>query len=1300
MKLKHKRSLMWILFIPLVVVALLQGFLPFSVLFFSDMKDTLENNAIGMDSHMIETRSVVLQNAMLEQWSNIREEQDYLDGTLDAFLLRSNKEIEDFLSDRALQKSFLKLVFPDMVDILQNGNYCGLFMVLANDAPTDEKSTYNGFMLRDSDPASRTASNTDLLLARGDKELAHGEFISLDTSWSTTFELAGSGKRASDDFFYVPYLTANENKDVDMKNLGYWSKPFVLEDDSLDSSRMLTYSLPLIHDGVIYGVVGTAVTINQLNIYFPARDLDAQLNSGYVLAIEHEDGSYEQVAGSGALYDTVCRRDGSFRLAETRTDNLNAVEDAVIGDQKIYGIKSPLTLYSNNVPYEDTSWVLCGFVTEDSIYGVGNQVFRGILMAILVCSSISIVVLVFLVKGVTRPVELLMKSVQGGLEGLEAFEPSNINEVDELHGVIKKLTLAQKEAADRTLEEKERYRVAVESSSDIFFTYRAKEKTLEIVNSEKYDGSWDFKRSNPFPMDETIYYEDQPIINNIRLTPMEKIDVEVRLKVPSDTEYRWYRILGSTFYDADKSNSKIVGSITDIHDRKLLIYNREMKQLLDPVTGFYRYKYGLNHIKNARMANAVGALVLLDVADFKYINENFGLTFGDVVLEELARIINRHCEKAGCDKAVKARAGADEVLVWLPGYTAQEALGLLVEMLKAFGALVREEEFVLYFNAGIVQTDEAAQETMEQLLDKAKLALKHGKNTKSKLQVYEDGLEGDGAEYRFGKLVAHGYSKQVSLPSLALALFDRRGSVNLVLDLLAARMSEAWSIDNVIITTFTRDYMSSSVSYTWKAFGDGNIEDELTHCRENEFLSFWKENENNLVQSINKKLLKSPLFSFMPKIKKGIAIHMTDDGMYSGTIFIAGVNPELLQKEELAKNIGELGAIIQNRINLNRHDKSAQAKSEFLARMSHEIRTPMNGIIGMTEIALRENQTEERRLDCLRKVRSSSDYLLGLLNDILDMSKIESGKMQLVEQDFDLNKLLSDIRVILDAKLSEKRQSFVLDVNLSHKHFHGDMLRINQVLINILGNAIKFTGEGGMIRLHVIEKKAADGMSEITFSIKDNGIGISEKDQLRIFQSFEQVNNPELNTQGTGLGLAISSRLVRLMGSEIKLESRPGAGSTFYFTLKLKPLELKRNVVEKSVKKLDFEGTRVLVAEDNELNMEIIRCILEDYGIEVTEAADGLAVIEKYAASSEYYYDLILMDIMMPNMNGLDAAKTIRSTERADSVTLPIYAMSANAFDEDEKRSLEAGMNGHLSKPINIKELEGVLMKIADKVRR
>lgn len=377
------------------------------------------------------------------------------------------------------------------------------------------------------------------------------------------------------------------------------------------------------------------------------------------------------------------------------------------------------------------------------------------------------------------------------------------------------------------------------------------------------------------------------------------------------------------------------------------------------------------------------------------------------------------------------------------------------------------------------------------------------------------------------------------------------------------------------------------------------------------------------------------------------------------------------------------------------------AKSDFLSHMSHDIRTPINGIMGMTDIALKNLDDRSRVLDCLKKIEGSSGHLLSLVNDVLDMSRIESGKTRISHEPMDLRRTVEHCASIITGQLSGRDVELVEAYSpLVHPRVFGDELHLRQVLINILGNAVKFTPDGGKIYFRLQELDAEGNTARFRLEVEDTGIGMKPEFLPHIFEAFAQEDGGTRSTYtGTGLGMAITKKFVDLMGGTIAVESRVNVGTCFRLEL---PMEIDRRMqveAETDVPEMDLAGLRVLVAEDNELNLEIARYILENRGIEMVPAADGQEALEAFAASPPGFFDGILMDVMMPVMDGLASTRAIRALERGDAKTIPIVAMTANAYDEDKRRCLEAGMNAHLAKPVDEETLFRVLAQYIGAVR-
>lgn len=1294
---KKKKSLWNIFLIPILIIVFVQGAVPFLTLIFSGIRSNMENAVIGLDSHTVENRKVVLENDMIEQWSSVYKESDSLSSALTKVLSNHQMDMQGFMGSGKVQEEYLETVFYDMVEVLQYNSTSGIFLVLGNDGDTDSEGEYKGFWVRDSDPQTKTASRTDLLMERGSKVLSQNMSISLDTSWHTDFHFQGNGKRDADDFFYQPYITAENYVDsrTSMENLGYWSKPFILEEFYKDNHKMITYSAPLVYDKTVYGVLGIEVGVNDLTKFFPVKDLDSDLNAGFALVVDHGNGNYEGIAGEGALYDAVSRDGSDFVLEEPVQENLRLVQGAAIGKQQIYGLVSNLELYSRNVPYEDTQWALCGFVTEDSVYGLISDVYERILGAILGSALMAVILVYFLVQYATEPVYHLVESVRGGVKGIHGFQESGIQELDELHKVIENLTDTQMQTENQLLEEKERYRIAVESSQDAFFTYKCKEKLLEIVNSKGNDGVWDCGKHPEFLDNDSIHPADKAKLVNAVKSSDGVLDVDFRLQ-HANGEFQWVNLSGSITFDENKERSRVVGCIHNVHQHKLLEQAQKRKQIYDSITSFYRLGSGLEVVETLCRDDPEGVLVLLEIQQFSKIDERYGLIFGDIILEQFAGLLVKRFQEDGLNGGIYIRAGADQMLVWLPVCTTGPIVRSVQGLEKDFGALTDEKHLSLSLKCGIAVT--GSRNSLSEALEQTKTALTAARHGKQEIIFYEELSTEEKAcavDVAFAEVASLERLKEMTLSSIALNLFDRDGDTSVVLDILALKLQEKYHLTDIVITHFNGEYMVNNLLYCWKTWEKKDGWDGMVHCSEKQYQHFVETQEMQQLLTSGESIRKEPLIQPFASGRNDIVFHMTDNGQYSGSIVFRDIDQDVLEKKEECKCLEEISAIIQNRLNLERHDLSAKAKSDFLARMSHEIRTPMNGIIGMTEIALKDGQTEERRIDCLRKIEYSSEYLLGLINDILDMSKIESGKMRLIEEKCNLMEMIQGLRPLLEAKLNENNIQYIADIQLKNHWFMADSLRLNQVLVNLLGNALKYSRPDGHVWLTVRETEEEKGFSNLYFQVRDDGIGIAPEKQQLIFRQFEQADNSEnARKQGTGLGLAISRRIVRMMDSDIKLESEPGKGSSFSFNVKLQPVSGEKTTVTSQPEEISFPGKRILVVEDNELNMEIICTILENYGIKTEQAVNGKEAVRRMEESVPGYYDMIFMDIMMPEMDGLEATRTIRNLDREDCKKIPIYAMSANAFDEDVKRSLASGMNGHLSKPVNLQVLEKTLQKV------
>ena len=398
---------------------------------------------------------------------------------------------------------------------------------------------------------------------------------------------------------------------------------------------------------------------------------------------------------------------------------------------------------------------------------------------------------------------------------------------------------------------------------------------------------------------------------------------------------------------------------------------------------------------------------------------------------------------------------------------------------------------------------------------------------------------------------------------------------------------------------------------------------------------------------------------------------------------------------DLSDRTGEHQTTLAVEAALEVAEKASKAKTDFLSNMSHDIRTPMNAIIGITTLMKNELHQPEKLAEHLAKLESSGQLLLGIINDILDMSRIESGKTTLNVEKMNLPRQISQLDSVIRQQAGQRRQTFTVETHVQHENVLGDPNRLKQVLMNIRSHAVKYTPNGGHIRLEIDELTHTEHYTKYRFVVQDNGIGMSEEFQKTLFEPFTREEKSGTNkVQGTGLGMAITKSIVDLMGGTIHVESTTGKGTQFEVVLEF-PIDTEADTVQETQVPPEEEenasplsGMKFLCAEDNAINAEILEMLLEANGASCTICSNGQEIVDAFTSVKPGDYDMILMDVQMPVMDGLEATRRIRSSENPLGRTIPILAMTANAFLEDMQKSKEAGMDEHLSKPVDISALE------------
>lgn len=633
----------------------------------------------------------------------------------------------------------------------------------------------------------------------------------------------------------------------------------------------------------------------------------------------------------------------------------------------------------------------------------------------------------------------------------------------------------------------------------------------------------------------------------------------------------------------------------------------------------------------------------------------------------------------------------------------EEELGGLLDLYN-----VVEPDAMMYFrNAGIVRQnvkpDQAVAEFLEQAEPDRGILDAHISSVTDKqvFDIYMKVAFDDGTE---GYLVKEYRTMEIA-DQFTLTFYDNTGFSYLV-----NRNGD------IMVRPRHRNSNTSEANLFDMVSGAGNNGEEIAQFRQNmqEMESGWavfRYNGRGMVFCYEPLRADSEwmLVSIVPED----VIQDEADSILRQTLFFSGTAVALIllvlgifygiKMRENAEHTRELQKAFE------RADMASEAKGRFLMNMSHDIRTPLNGIIGMTAIAQEHMEDRGRIEDCLSKIKTSGIQLLSLVNDVFDMTQIENGKILLKEEAFCLSRLFEDVTALMRPQAQEAG----LEMTVSSKGpadewTKGDPLRIRQIFINIISNAVKYTEEGGRIELALIRNpdgNPGEGFGSYRFICTDTGIGMEPEFLKHMFEPFERHRNTTASRiAGTGVGLTITKGLLDLMGGTVTAESEPGKGSVFTVEFCLKTCEAVKEepeVLEETAEPeireqeepVDYTKKRVLLVEDNELNMEIAEELIGITGVQIEKASDGQNAVEMFAASPCGYYDLIFMDIQMPVMDGYEATRRIRGMERGDAAGLPIFAMSANAFAEDVENSLLAGMNGHIAKPIDLDSIEKVLVQ-------
>lgn len=1244
--------------------------------------------------------SELLKEELLE-YSDMSDEVYAANVVLSDVLNTRGLNAKAFLSDPGAQSLFIEKYAGNLIDYMSECSPSGVFMVLCGDDDFTSDS-YKGLFIKDADPSS--SDDVDTLMTRGNKSVSVHYNIPLDINWTSDFAFSKSDA-VKYRFFIKPVTDARKDPSKKSSYYGYWADSFVFDDGSND--RIITYSLPLIYENQVYGVIGITLSCDKVNELLGNQDPDMGLllisSKQY---IENEELSGIVQASSGISSIKNLSPGSQIRFVPAKYSDIAYTTDGIeLDDGRAYCTVSAVRFYSRNAYYNNT-WYVAAVESEKSIYSAYDFMRRhfNITMAVmsvfgLVCAAAFVGVIIRTFKKFRDGVKQLAE--KGKTESEVTFK---IDSVRELFSQISDITEECREALLCYDGEHELCSIALKSSNSSLVEYMTADDVFVIFHFDT-DKKNCFARRSVYKdfrkrviEGETCPEED---INTLLAFLDGEMDEPFRARIyGKNGEITWNLVSGKAVR-INGEVARVVACIQNITEQVL----EEQRQLAlksrDKITGFYDNEYG--YILAKKQALESGGKFAIVIFSLKNVNEfirSEGSYYFNGVMEEIAAIIRLFKSEGN----IIWRMSVSDIAVYVPN---NEDRYENDNMKKALSYIDRvyfsENDPSIYCGIGVFQGGEASK--FSDAVDNARLAslacemplyprITYYREAQFDLSVRAKLASANYESSAGVSELENEYNPTENMVSYTINMLEKSKKLTNAIDIIFRKIGRMLELERIAFFDMNSDRHSVRVFRQWSKYDKAKFIDSAFSLGDGykELVDLLSAEEiiladKNFYASSNE---LSAFISMLRDNGKTLITPVFHNG--APYAFLAFCAVEREHRESATKSVAELSKVISAQVISSRTASENVARSEFFSKMSHEIRTPMNAVMGITRILLDSCELNDETRDYVEKIDSSSHYLLELINSNLDLSKIESGKMTVNSIPFDLQTLIDDTETIIRVQTERKGIYFEVKGTVEHRYVFGDSLKLRQVLINILGNALKFTSEGG-ITLTVDEVGADDGKVKLHFSVKDMGIGISQENIEKIFDSFEQLDGRiTAKYGGTGLGLAISNAYVAMMGGKLDVESELGKGSEFHFDLEL-PIADKSKVESEAAEDEDvvIEGSRLLLAEDDEMNRMIARKLLENDGLIVETAENGEIAVNMFAESEEKHYDAILMDIRMPIMDGLEATRKIRGLDRADARSVPIIALTANAFDEDIKKSAQSGMNGHLSKPIDIRQIRKVL---------
>ena len=1312
-----KSTLMKRLIVPMIAASLVQSLLFYFILSFSGAIDRLDRSGENLLKESNSKRAVYLETEMLSRWSNLSNIAEAAEKACRKITAENGITAGELLESKEFRTMFLDGISGEMLNTMRINSVNGVFAVLANNASIPDRNKYDiydGIYFNDGDTSNNPSNYSDIILARGPGQIADRFSIPSDIMWNENYENTENGENM--EFFFKPVEMAYSRSDLQAKDLGVWNSIFYhYSNIEYGQENIVTYAEPIIVDGVILGSAGISLNMEHIaELISPVGSGWSGSSGFYFFAEENIPGEnrFKVNCISGNNNEITSYTEEIFCLESIGKNNIYSIQNENINGSQAYCAFERLNLYGENSPYDRGTFIVGAAMGESDLYRNSWEMRKNLLTAFFISVIICSAAMYVTARLIVKPIKKLAENVSRAADGSAIdIVDTNITEIHDLSVTLNDLNRKNVQYGGELIAERERYLIALSSMNDHIIEYDCVNDIfcIHYFISSKDGGSVKLRRFENFRrlIDDGKICPEDGMSAMLKFISTDAAENGLYIKVYASSgkdKILWFFAKGKAIYDGGKL-IKVIASSKDVTAEK----ERERKSLekkrRNKITGFYNNDYGsiLTSRFMVEMRHKTSVSAVVSIVQFKEFLNKYGTAFCDAVLEEAAVVIRKNISD-GCTVYHGKKSG---LIILTPIGSRDEARELFGKIIDGIENIYGGGSNGIHIDCVIGACFCKDGNGVSLLRRRLKIAAAASVKFREEFNgiVFEDEvsdredfmreLESAGQE-NDSDIQSESAFENSNIVSFAFNIFEKTSDFDAAVYAFMCRAGRELDLERILIFEMDRVRRSMKIIHQWNASFMAPIEVRSYILETDEFERYVDKLRSSGYLPADKAVFDKDACRGSGRMTgngAAIAVPMFDNDSIIGCMAYE-LSSETAD-DSIISCLKELTTIVSAYISKSGAVRESRAKSEFLSKMSHEIRTPMNAIIGMTDIALSTEEGTPAINSYLEKIDSSSHYLLSLINDILDMSRIENGKMTTEETYINLEKLIGQIYDMMRIQTDSKGIWLRLEKDIEHPHLLGDPLKLNQVLVNILGNAVKFTAKGGISLLVRETPSNAEGAVNMFFSVKDTGIGISEENLGRIFNSFEQADEKTMRKYGgPGLGLAISSSLVRLLGGRLEVKSVPDSGSEFYFTLPMKITDPIPEDDSSKANEIDFSAKTVLVVEDDDLNREIACTLLENEGLKTETAENGQAAAEMFEKSEAGHYDAILMDIRMPVMDGIEATKTIRAMNKADALTVPIIAMTANAFDEDMKKSMECGMNSHLTKPINIKQVIEVLRKL------